>query len=142
MRLGRTPVHSPPRRQDREEEPVRKLYVVGTAAIVVALVGCGSDAKNDSASTATALAAKATPADPANTAYCAEFKRTADGFGDPGIDAIFKDNPNPTMAQWAAFLPAPIAKFHGWVDQINALKPTADLSDEQAAVVEKLSAMT
>ena len=58
------------------------------------------------------------------------------------LATIFKDNPNPTLAQWAAFLPAPIARMREFIGQVKAIPaPDPDLSSKQQAVVTNLTAV-
>ena len=108
---------------------MRNVLLAGTAAAAIVLAACGSSGSHK------------TTGSTAAAAYCQQLKTTGDAFGDPGIDAIFKDNPNPTLAQWAAFLPAPIAKMRGFIGKVKALRPPADLADEQQAVVDGLTNM-
>jgi outer membrane murein-binding lipoprotein Lpp len=115
-----------------------------TTAIVSSLViaGCGSD--DDNASAATIEASATTPA-PAATgsdldAYCADVQAAFDGE-DPGFDQFFTDHPEPTLEDWAAFLPGPIASLTSSVDNLDALDPPVDVADQHAAVVDAVTAV-
>lgn len=116
-----------------------------TTAIVSSLViaGCGSD--NDNASAATIEASATTPA-PAATgsdldAYCADLQAAFEGAQDPGFEQFFADHPEPTLKDWAAFLPAPIASLTSSLDNLDALDPPAEVADQHAAVVNAVTAV-
>src|SRR4051794_31245625 len=85
-------------------------------------------------------AAAAKPSDTL-TAYCAQVKAIGEAFGDPGIDAIFEDNPHPTLAQWAAFLPGPITKMRAFADDVAATDPPKVVAPEVALVVKRMRAV-
>ena len=84
------------------------------AFVGLGLAGCGSSSddatKKDTTSTAAKAEETTTTAEAAAVPTTAEFCVAADAaFGgfEPNIDAIFEDNPNPTLEDWAAFLPEP-----------------------------------
>lgn len=115
-----------------------------TTAIVSSLVmtGCGSD--DDDASAATIEGAATTPS-PAATgsdldAYCADLQ-AAFGGEDPGFEQFFADHPEPTLEDWAAFLPGPIAALTSTLDGLDALDAPAEVADEHAAAVDAVTAV-
>lgn len=110
---------------------MRRLIL--TTAIVSSLViaGCGSDDDGD------ASAATGSDLD----TYCAELKAAFGDDQDPGFDQFFTDHPEPTLEDWAAFLPGPIAQLTSARDGIEALDPPAEVADEHAAVVDAVTAM-
>jgi hypothetical protein len=117
---------------------MRKTISAAALGSILALGACGSSGNEPKASAASA----ATPTTLTKDAFCQQLKQTGDSFGDPGIDAIFKDNPNPTLAQWAAFLPAPIARMRSFITQLKAIPaPTNDLAGKQQAVVDSFTAV-
>jgi hypothetical protein len=73
--------------------------------------------------------------------YCAEVKQIADDFGDPGIDAIFEGNPEPSLADWAAFLPGPIARMQAFADDLEATDPPGALAPDVRTVVKRWAAV-
>jgi hypothetical protein len=89
-----------------------------------------------------AQAGAATKPTGALAGYCAQLQQLGEQFGDPGIDAIFEDNPNPTLAQWAAFLPGPIAKLQAFADDIEATDPPRPVAKSVAKVVKRLRAVS
>lgn len=81
-------------------------------------------------------------ADPTTTTTIAE---TVEQFGvridaecpgsDPGFDPFLAEHPTPTAADWAGFLPAPLAMVSEVRDCINASNPPAVIADDIDAVV-------
>jgi hypothetical protein len=116
-----------------------------TTAIVSTLVfaGCGSD--DDNASAAITEASAATPARIAAgtelDTYCSELKAAFGDNQDPGFDQFFADHPEPTLDDWAAFLPGPIAMLTSALDGIEALDPPQEVADEHAAVIDAVTAV-
>lgn len=109
-----------------------KAVVLAAVVMTVGLgVGAGSAAR----------AGAATKPKGALADYCAELQQIDEDFGDPGIDAIFEDNPNPTLAQWAAFLPGPIAKMEAFADDIEATDPPKAVAASVAKVVKRVRAV-
>jgi len=111
----------------------RRIAVATTALLITA---------GASLTTAGAAAAGAA-AQPtgATKQWCTQVKQIAEDFGDPGIDAIFDGNPNPTLAQWAAFLPGPIARMQKFSDDLEASDPPKAMAADVKAVVKRWTAV-
>jgi hypothetical protein len=73
--------------------------------------------------------------------YCAQLDEIGQQHGDPGIDAIFENNPDPTLAQWAAFLPGPVERMRSFADEIAATDPPKPVARDVAAAVRRLRAV-
>lgn len=54
---------------------------------------------------------------------------------DPGFDPFLSEHPEPTVEQWAAFLPSPVGMLSSLVACIDTSNPPATLSDEIEGVV-------
>lgn len=112
-------------------------------AVLVGLVlsGCGSSSDDaDRKATTTTVAAKDTTTSEAAAATptTAEFCIAAEkAFGDfqPGIDAIFEEHPNPTLEDWAAFLPEPTQEFDAVIAALNEVEPSDEVSDDFEAAL-------
>ena len=96
-------------------------------AVLAALVlgGCSSDSA---------------PA-PSDQAFCADAKAA---FGDyqPGFDAIFDEHPEPTLEQWAAFLPSPTKAFDEVRTRVEAVDVSPGLADEFAAATDAMDTVS
>jgi hypothetical protein len=73
--------------------------------------------------------------------YCAQLDQIGRQHGDPGIDAIFENNPDPTLAQWAAFLPGPVERMRSLADEIAATDPPKPVARQVATAVRRLRAV-
>jgi hypothetical protein len=115
---------------------------VATAAISsLALSGCGDD-DVDALPVTTAAAADQAPETGSDLAgYCADLQAAFGEDGDPGFGQFFADHPEPTLDDWAAFLPGPIAGLTAVIDGIAALDPPAEVADEHIAVVDAMTAV-
>lgn len=132
---------------------MRKQLLSATATSIAALALLGACSSTNTASTATTAApattAPTTTARPAGTtaagstsgsassaevvAFCAKLQ--AAGDGNPGLDEIFQTAPEPTMAQWAAFLPTPIARGRAFLDAVKAVPAPASMQPPMAKVI-------
>lgn len=110
---------------------------ITTALAVAALVGlglggCGSssdDAAKEPATTTTTAAAAPTTAE-----FCIAADAAFNGF-QPGFDAIFEDNPEPTLVDWAAFLPEPIEEFDAVIARLAKVEPSTEVADDFEAAL-------
>jgi hypothetical protein len=99
----------------------------GTLLVVLApLAACGDDEDADTTTTTTV----------AETAeqFGARVESECPG-GDPGFDPFLAEHPTPTAADWAEFLPAPLAMLTEVRDCIADSGPPASIADDIAAVV-------
>jgi hypothetical protein len=136
----------------------RTMTIAASAAAFAGLVlgACGSDSDDAATTTTRAPAATAAPTTepepttkPTTTATddaptTAEFCTAADkAFGgfEPGIDAIFEDHPEPTLADWAAFLPGPTKEFDAVIARLEKVEPSAEAADELAAAIDAMQAV-
>lgn len=144
---------------------MRKLIVVGTAALLLLLVGCSDDDDTDSATSDTESTVEDTAADttvtaPADTdvsapgettpvasdltpeeaAYCAELQALPEG-GDPGFEAFFAEHPEPTLEDWAEFLPGPIADMRAGIEPFAAIEPPPSMAEMHQDVNDALTAV-
>jgi len=110
----------------------RRTAVATTALLVTAGLGLGA---------AGATATAATKPTGATKEYCAEVQQMAGEFGDPGIDAIFEGNPDPTLADWAAFLPGPIARMQSFADGLAGSDPPKSLAADVRKVAKRWAAV-
>jgi ABC-type glycerol-3-phosphate transport system substrate-binding protein len=121
---------------------MRSLILTTVLVSSLALAACGGD--DDSASAATAQAPTTTAAPPAASsdveAYCARLAGLDDGR-DPGFDQFFTDHPEPTLDDWAAFLPGPIAMLSDMVDEFDGIDPPSELVEEHTAVLDAMAAV-
>lgn len=112
----------------------RRMAVATTALITAAGLGLGV--------VGAVPAAAAEKPTGSTKQYCNEVKQLADAFGpDPGIDAIFESHPNPSLADWAAFLPGPIAKMQKFADDLEASDPPKELAPDIKTVVKRWAAV-
>ncbi|MDA3039194.1 MAG: hypothetical protein O3C27_06625, partial [Actinomycetota bacterium] len=82
--------------------------MTSSAAFLLLLAGCGEDDTSDATTDATESAApddSARPVvsgdlSPEEEAYCAELAALPEGK-DPGFDAFFAENPEPSLEDWA-----------------------------------------
>lgn len=116
---------------------MRSLIITTTNTIIttalvssLALSGCGGD--DDDAAEAAAV--------PDRDSYCAELASLDDGE-DPGFDQFFADHPEPTLEDWAAFLPGPIAQLSDSIEQFGAIEPATELEAEHDAVLAAMTAV-
>jgi hypothetical protein len=101
----------------------RTLAVGLTLALVAA--ACGDDDED---------AAAATAAPETGAEFLVRAQGECQG-SDPGFDTFYGEHPEPTAADYAAFLPRPRDMVAELADCIGASNPPADLADEVAAVV-------
>jgi hypothetical protein len=94
--------------------------VAGLVVASFALVACGDDDDKDSG--------RATHEE-WFTAACEQL-----GSLDPGFDAFFADHPEPTLDDWAAFLPTPIAVVEQLIVAANLPHPAEDDAKLAAAI--------
>jgi hypothetical protein len=130
------------------EEIMRKLIVNGSAALLLLLIGCG----DDDTSSATTDATETTVTTPAGTgsasadltpeeaAYCAELAALPDS-GDPGFDAFFTEHPEPTLEDWAEFLPGVVDDLRTGLAAFDAVEPPPSLADARQDVHDAMSAV-
>lgn len=119
------------------------------AFVGLMLAGCGSssdDAKKEAATTTTVVAKDSTTtAAAAGTPTTAEFCVAADAaFGgyQPGFDAIFEDNPEPTLKEWAAFLPEPIRESDDVIAALEEVEPSDEVADDFEAALAAMHAVS
>lgn len=93
-----------------------------TAVLVTGAAACSDDSSGSAQDAAPTLNA-------ATKRYCGELQRVGSTFTDPGIDAIFEDHPDPTLADWAAFLPTPVAKIRTFADEVEAIEQPTDVPE-------------
>ncbi len=121
--------------QSLEEASMNKVIttrsngrVTGMALAVLAataLAGCGDDAKADPTTTTIAETVEQ---------FGARIDAQCPG-GDPGFDPFLAEHPEPTAADWAEFLPAPLKMVSDLRDCIAASHPPAAIADDIEAVV-------
>lgn len=113
--------------------------LLAAGGLVLALGACSSDDDGSESAAASTTTTTAAPAEaPTLEAYCAEIRTAAEG-GDPGFDQFFTDHPDPTLEDWAAFLPEAVDAMEQSIAAIDAVVPAAEAADAQADV---LAAMT
>ncbi len=117
--------------------PKTLAALLAAGALVLALGACSSDddGGGDRAAAETTTSAAA-PVDLAT--YCTEIQDAAGG-GDPGFDQFFTDHPDPTLEDWAAFLPDTVDAMEQSISAIEAVEPAAEAADAHAEV---MAAMT
>jgi hypothetical protein len=148
-------------------KPIATVVTAAALAASLLLAGCGSDADGAAPTTtkakATTTAAPTTAApttttgggtagegttaagastDPADIAFCQDLQAA---FGDyqPHIDDIFTQyGDNPTLAQWAAFLPDEVAKMDAMIERVSAVEPSPNLADDLQAAVAAFQTMS
>ncbi len=77
---------------------------------------------------------------PEEEAYCAELAALPDS-GDPGFDAFFAEHPDPTLADWAEFLPGVVDSIRAGLADFDAVDPPASLTDAHQDVSEAMTAV-
>lgn len=125
---------------------MRRLIVNGSAVLLLLLIGCSDD---DDASATTAATESTTAGEtqagsvdltPEEEAYCAELAALPDS-GDPGFDAFFAEHPEPTLADWAEFLPGVVDSIRAGLADFDAVDPPASLADAHQDVSEAMTAV-
>jgi hypothetical protein len=104
---------------------VMAKVALSVAALAVPLAACGDD---DEQAVETTVPAE-TLAD-----FGARLQTDCPG-GDPGFDRFLAEHPEPTVEQWAAFLPSPLGMLSSFAACIDASNPPAPLTDEIESAV-------
>ena len=110
-----------------------RTTALATLALAGALALAGCSSSDDGATTTTkakatttAAPAKAGDAPASREATCAEIAKAVGSY-QPHIDEIFADgNDDPTLAEWAAFLPKELQAMEGALDSAKAVEVPAD----------------
>jgi len=111
------------------------------------LAGCGSDSDREEAGGAAVSTTEATGATTTTVGgqtleqFCAEVQ-TAFGDYQPGFDAIFEDNPDPSLEEWAAFLPAATEEFDEMIARVAAVEPAPEVADEFEAAIDAMETVS
>ncbi len=115
------------------------------ALVGLGLAGCGSssdDATKKATTTTTAKAEQTTTtakaaAAPTTAEFCVAADAAFGGF-EPNIDAIFEDNPNPTLEDWAAFLPEPTQGFDEVIANLEEVEPSDEVAEDFKAALDAM----
>lgn len=120
-----------------------RTTTAAAAVIAGALLsaGCSDDGDDTSAEAAT-TASTATAADSQSSrmGFCLALDEAFGGY-EPGFDAIFEGNPEPTLAELAEFLPGPTAELDAVLARLDAVEPPGDDPEMAAAGQEAIDAM-
>ena len=126
---------------------MRRMLLAGVAALVLVGVSACSD-DGDDATTATGAADPVSApggADPTVFVYCTSMDAafTDSGFNDvpSELEAFFTEHPDPTLDDWAAFLPDTIATVDSVVVALEAVTPPADLAEAHQTLIASVSAV-
>jgi len=103
----------------------RWLITASVAGLTVGAVACGDDAANPPGTTAA----------PETVEEFGVRIQTECPGGDPGFDPFLAEHPEPTAADWAEFLPDPLAMLTELRDCIADSNPPAEVADEVDGVV-------
>lgn len=127
---------------------MRKLIVNASATVLLLLIGCSDD--NTATTSATTAATESASSgespsgsadlSPEEEAYCAELAALPEG-GDPGFDAFFTEHPEPTLADWAEFLPAVVDDLRAGIAAFDAVEPPPSLADARKDVHDAMTAV-
>lgn len=120
-----------------------RTTTVAAALVAGALLsaGCSDDGDDPSAEAATTVSTATAAADQSSrTSFCLALDAAFGGY-EPGFDAIFEDNPEPTLAELAEFLPGPTAELDAVVARLDTVEPPDDDPEMAAAGQEAIDAM-
>jgi hypothetical protein len=121
---------------------MRSLIITTAVVSSLALSACGGD--DDGASAAASQETTTAEVPAAGTSdveeYCAQLAALDDGR-DPGFDQFFADHPEPTLEEWATFLPGPIEMLSDMLEEFENIDPATDLADEHADVIAAMTAV-
>jgi hypothetical protein len=108
-------------------QQARGVAVAALVLLMTVAVACGDDATADPSTTIAETVEQ----------YGARVEVECPG-GDPGFDPFLAEHPEPTAADWAEFLPAPLMMLTESRDCIVASHPPAAIADDVDAVVAAL----
>lgn len=108
--------------------------LLAAGALVLALGACSSDDGGGESAAADQTTTTAAADGVSLDSYCTAIQDAAGG-GEPGFDQFFADHPDPTLEDWAGFLPDVVDQMDATITAIDAVEPAPEAAEAQADVV-------